>query len=73
MASDADTAVFYSITNCQPGLRAILLGDILLKQVIERLRHDVPGLHRFAPCHRSDHAAENENIDATAPTPPCTT
>ena len=29
-----DTAIFYSITNCQPGLRGVPLGDFLLKQVI---------------------------------------
>lgn len=66
MASNADTAIFYSITNCQPGLRAIPLGDILLKQVIERLRHDVPGLHRFAtlsPVPGLRRWAQNENID----------
>lgn len=43
-----DTAIFYSITNCQPGLRGVPLGDFLLKQVIAELEQTVPSLHRFA-------------------------
>jgi len=34
---DADTAIFYSITNCQSGLRGISFGSFLIKQVTERL------------------------------------
>ena len=44
----ADTAVFYSISNCQPGLAGVNLGTALIKQVIEELRHDLPQLHRFS-------------------------
>ena len=33
----ADTAVFYSITNCQPGLRGVSFGNLLIKQVAQRL------------------------------------
>jgi malonyl-CoA decarboxylase len=43
----ADTAVFYSISNCQPGLAGVNLGTALIKQVIEALRRDLPQLHRF--------------------------
>jgi malonyl-CoA decarboxylase len=43
----ADTAVFYSISNCQPGLAGVNLGTALIKQVVEELRHDLPHLHRF--------------------------
>lgn len=43
----ADTAVFYSISNCQPGLAGVNLGTALIKQVIEELRRDLPKLHRF--------------------------
>jgi malonyl-CoA decarboxylase len=43
----ADTAVFYSISNCQPGLAGVNLGTALIKQVIEELRRDLPQLHRF--------------------------
>lgn len=44
---DADTAVFYSITSCQPGLAGINLGNELLKTVVGELRHELPNLHRF--------------------------
>ena len=44
----ADTALFYSISNCQPGLAGVNLGTALIKQVVEELRHDLPHLHRFA-------------------------
>jgi malonyl-CoA decarboxylase len=43
----ADTAVFYSISNCQPGLAGVNLGTALIKQVVEALRHDLPQLRRF--------------------------
>src|SRR5215471_7622895 len=33
----ADTAVFYSISTCQPGLRGISFGNFLIKQVVEEL------------------------------------
>src|SRR5579862_7926882 len=38
----ADTAVFYSISNCQTGLRGISFGDFLIKQVVDELRRDLP-------------------------------
>jgi malonyl-CoA decarboxylase len=43
----ADTAVFYSISNCQPGLAGVNLGTALIKQVVEALRSDLPQLRRF--------------------------
>ena len=43
-----DTAIFYSITNCQAGLRGIPLGDFLLKQVISELQATVPSLNQFS-------------------------
>ena len=43
----ADTAVFYSISNCQPGLAGVNLGTALVKQVVEALRLDLPQLRRF--------------------------
>jgi malonyl-CoA decarboxylase len=42
-----DTAVFYSISNCQPGLAGVNLGTALIKQVVEALREDLPQLMRF--------------------------
>lgn len=44
---EADTAVFYSITSCQPGLAGINLGNELLKTVVGRLRSELPNLRRF--------------------------
>jgi malonyl-CoA decarboxylase len=47
-AHSADTAVFYSITNCQTGLRGISFGNLLIKQVAERLGHEFPRIKTFA-------------------------
>ena len=44
---DARTAVFYSISNCQPGLRGISFGSFLIKQVVEALRTEFSGLSTF--------------------------
>lgn len=44
----ADTAVFYSITNCQQGLRGIHFGNLLIKRVAERLGQEFPRLKNFA-------------------------
>ncbi len=43
----ADTAVFYSISNCQAGLAGISFGNSLIKQVAGDLAADLPGLSRF--------------------------
>ncbi|CAN7683772.1 malonyl-CoA decarboxylase [Neorhizobium sp. LjRoot104] len=44
---DATTAVFYSISNCQDGLRGISFGNFLIKQVVEDLKRDLPRLDTF--------------------------
>ena len=44
---DADTAVFYSISNTQRGLRGISFGSFLLKRVMEDLAQHLPNLKRF--------------------------
>jgi malonyl-CoA decarboxylase len=43
----ADTAVFYSITNCQPGLRGVSFGNLLIKQVAQRLGEEFPRIKTF--------------------------
>ena len=43
----ADTAVFYSISNTQSGLRGISLGNLLLKRVIDDLHRNFPKLKLF--------------------------
>ncbi|MEM9783001.1 MAG: malonyl-CoA decarboxylase [Pseudomonadota bacterium] len=45
--ANATTAVFYSISNCQIGLRGISFGSFLIKQVVEELRRDFPRLSTF--------------------------
>ncbi len=44
---EADTAVFYSISNCQAGLASISFGNSLIKQVAGDLARDLPGLKTF--------------------------
>ena len=46
--SEADTAIFYSITNCQEGLRGISFGNLLIKQVVQELQVELPRVGRFA-------------------------
>ena len=45
---EADTAIFYSISNCQRGLTGISFGNFLIKQVVRELAAEVPGLRTFA-------------------------
>ena len=47
-ASNADCAMFYSITNCQEGLRGVSFGNLLIKQVAEDLGREFPRLKTFA-------------------------
>ena len=44
---EATTAVFYSISNTQRGLAGVSFGHFLIKQVVEDLRHELPGLTTF--------------------------
>jgi malonyl-CoA decarboxylase len=43
-----DCAIFYSITNCQMGLRGVSFGNFLIKQVAEDLGRAFPRLKTFA-------------------------
>jgi malonyl-CoA decarboxylase len=47
-AESCDTAIFYSITNCQPGLRGFSFGGVLIGRVLDDLRVQLPGLKTFA-------------------------
>ena len=40
-------AAFYSISNCQPGLRGVSLGNFLIKRVAEKLQLELPQLKTF--------------------------
>ncbi len=46
--SKAKTAIFYSISNTQTGLKGVSFGDSLIKRVVETLRADFPKLKTFA-------------------------
>ena len=43
----ADTAVFYSISNCQSGLAGISFGNSLIKQVVADLSQELPNIKTF--------------------------
>jgi len=42
------TAIFYSISNCQPGLKGVSLGNFLIKRVAQKLIDDIPTLKTFS-------------------------
>jgi malonyl-CoA decarboxylase len=44
----ADTAIFYSISNCQRGLAGISLGDFLIKRVVDNLAAELPQVKTYA-------------------------
>ncbi len=67
--ADADTAIFYSISNCQEGLAGISFGNFLIKQVVHELTRDLRGLKNFAtlspvPGFRKWLARQAEDEDA---------
>jgi malonyl-CoA decarboxylase len=45
---EADTAIFYSINNCQRGLDGISFGNFLIKRVVELLGQELPNVKTFA-------------------------
>ena len=44
----ATTAIFYSISNTQTGLKGVSFGDSLIKRVVESLKQEFPHLRHFA-------------------------
>lgn len=65
--SDADTAVFYSISNCQSGLAGVSFGNSLIKQVARDLSHDLPKLKTFvtlSPIPGLRRWLQSEGLDA---------
>jgi len=46
-ASNADTATFYSISNCQAGLAGISFGNSLIKTVVQHLLRELPQIKNF--------------------------
>jgi len=45
---EADTAMFYSISNTQVGLRGVSFGNFLIKRVVAALQRDLPQLKQFS-------------------------
>jgi malonyl-CoA decarboxylase len=57
-------AAFYSISNCQPGLRGVSLGNFLIKRVAERLKAEFPSIKTF--CTLSPMPGFTHWVDADA-------
>ncbi len=47
-AEEADTAIFYSISNAQAGLAGVSFGEFLIKRVVGELQAEFPKLKTFA-------------------------
>jgi malonyl-CoA decarboxylase len=45
---DADTAIFYSISNCHLGLAGVNFGNFLIKRVVDDLARELPNIKTFA-------------------------
>jgi malonyl-CoA decarboxylase len=70
-ARQANTAIFYSISNCQQGLAGISFGNFLIKRVAEQLARDLPNIKDFATLspipglrHHIDSRLKNEGDGA---------
>jgi len=67
----ATTAIFYSISNCQEGLRGIPFGNYLIKRVVGLLQAELPQLKCFAtlsPVPKfAKWLAEERGADAAVP------
>ena len=46
--SIGESAIFYSISNCQDGLRGVSFGNFLIKHVVEELKAELPQITRFS-------------------------
>ena len=62
---NSKTAVFYSISNCQPGLRGVSLGNFLIKKVADQLKTELPQLKIF--CTLSPIPGFTRWLDQTRP------
>lgn len=47
LAEEANTAVFYSISNTQRGLAGVSFGNFLIKQVVDLLKAELPNIRTF--------------------------
>lgn len=65
---EPDTAVFYSINNCQPGLTGVSFGNLLIKQAASMLQSENPKLKQFvtlSPVPGFRRWVESQQIDVT--------
>lgn len=65
---EPDTAVFYSINNCQPGLAGVSFGNLLIKQATSMLQSENPKLKQFvtlSPVPGFRRWVESQQIDVT--------
>ncbi len=68
-ADEANTAVFYSISNCQAGLAGISFGNSLIKQVVAELSAELNTLKTFvtlSPIPQLSAWAKDENLSLDA-------
>jgi len=66
----ANTAVFYSISNCQRGLAGVSFGHFLIKQVVEEVQREMPRLSTFVTLSPAPNFAqwlEGERAAAASP------
>jgi malonyl-CoA decarboxylase len=59
----ADTAIFYSISNCLKGLRGIAFGNFLIKQVVSDLAAEIPNIRTYgtlSPLPNLSRALQNQ-------------
>lgn len=73
-ADQQDTAIFYSINDCQIGLRGISFGDFLIKQVVAEIQKELPNITTFStlspiPGFQSWLAAELDDENCTILSP----
>lgn len=47
-SASADTAIFYSISNCHRGLAGVSLGDFLIKKVVQEISNELPNITQFS-------------------------
>jgi malonyl-CoA decarboxylase len=67
--SEADTAVFYSISNCQSGLRGVSFGNFLIKQVAGDLAAEITNIKKFvtlSPVPRFSQWLKDQAVDTSS-------
>ena len=75
---DLDTVVFYSISNCHPGLAGVSFGNFLIKQVVEEVGKrypnakryvtlsPIPGFAKWLTAYQDDHQIDVHDLKSIA-------